>query len=325
MTPIRWGILGAAKFAREQMGPAINAAKGAKIEMLATSDPAKAAPFQAFAPDLRVTDSYEAVLADPNVDAVYVPLPNSLHVEWTRKAMEAGKHVLTEKPIAMQAGEIDALIALRDQTGLVAAEAYMIVHHPQWQQARALYQAGEIGDLLRVNASFAYDNSGDPGNIRNTADTGGGSLGDIGVYTLGCARFVSGREPQVIKHADITRENGVDVRAEVIADFGGFTLTSMTSMRMALFQSVTFHGSAGVMTLSAPFNPLGYGDAELVVQRKGEVTQVYRYPGVNHYVLQVEAFGAAVRGDAPYPCPLEFSQGTQAFIDMIFAAEGGAG
>ena len=322
MTPIRWGILGAAKFAREQMAPAIHAAKDAQLVALATSDPAKAAPFEALAPGLRVLGDYDAVLADPDIDAVYVPLPNALHVEWTRKALDAGKHVLTEKPIAMRADEIDALIALRDQTGLVAAEAYMIVHHPQWHEVRRLVQDGAIGDVLRVNATFTYDNSGDPGNIRNSTQMGGGSLPDIGVYTLGCTRFVTGQEPLDILYAGITREEGVDVRAEVVAQFEGFTLTSLTSMRMALYQTVSFQGSAGVIEVPTPFNPLGYGDAEVRLMRKGQATEVYRYPGVNHYVRQVEAFGAAVRREAAYPCPLEFSQGTQAFIDRIWAAEG---
>ena len=313
--------MGAAKFAREQMAPAINAAQNARLAALATSDAAKAAPFDAIAPGIQVFPDYDALIADPDIDAVYVPLPNSLHVEWTRKALLAGKHVLTEKPIAMQASEIDELIALRDQTGLVAAEAYMIVHHPQWQDARQLLADDAIGDLLRVNATFTYDNSADPGNIRNSAAMGGGSLPDIGVYTLGCTRFVTGREPLEIVHADLTRENGVEVRAEIMARFEGFTLTSLTSMRMALYQSVTFHGSKGVMELPSPFNPLGYGDAELRVMRKGEPTVVRRYPGVNHYVRQVEPFGAAIRGEASYPCPLEFSQGTQAMIDMILDAE----
>lgn len=322
MTALRWGILGAAKFAREQMAPAIHAAKDAQLVALATSDPAKAAPFEALAPGLRVLGDYDAVLTDPDIDAVYVPLPNALHVEWTRKALEAGKHVLTEKPIAMRADEIDALIALRDQTGLVAAEAYMIVHHPQWHEVRRLVQDGAIGNVLRVNATFTYDNSGDPGNIRNSTQMGGGSLPDIGVYTLGCTRFVTGQEPFDILYAGITREEGVEVRAEVVAQFEGFTLTSLTSMRMALYQSVSFHGSAGVIEIPVPFNPLGYGDAEVRLMRKGQATEVYRYPGVNHYVRQVEAFGAAVRGEAAYPCPLEFSRGTQAFIDRIWAAEG---
>jgi len=321
MTAIRWGILGAAKFAREQMAPAINAARDAHLVALATSDASKAAPFASIAPGLRVLGDYDALLADPGIDAVYIPLPNALHVDWTRKAMQAGKHVLTEKPIAMQASEIDALIALRDQTGLVAAEAYMIVHHPQWHEVRRLVQDGAIGELLRVNATFTYDNSGDPGNIRNSAQMGGGSLPDIGVYTLGCTRFVTGQEPSEILYAGITRDEGVEVRADIVAQFDGFTLTSLTSMRMALYQTVAFHGSAGVIEVPCPFNPLGYGDAEVRLMRKGVATEMYRYPGVNQYVRQVEAFGAAVRGEAAYPCPLEFSQGTQAFIDMIWAAE----
>lgn len=319
---VRWGILGAAKFAREQMAPAIHAAKGAQLVALATSDAAKATPFEAFAPGLRVLPDYDAVLADPGIDAVYIPLPNSLHVEWTRRALEAGKHVLTEKPIAMQASEIDAVIALRDSTGLVAAEAYMIVHHPQWHQVRDWVQSGAIGELRRVNATFTYDNSGDPGNIRNAVATGGGSLPDIGVYTLGCARFVTGQEPEEVLFADIRRENGVEVRAEAVVQFDGFTLTSLTSMRMLRYQSVTFQGTEGVIEVPVPFNPLGYGDAEISLMRKSGPVEVFRYPGVNQYVQQVEAFGAAVRGEAAYPCPLEFSQGTQRLIDMIWAAEG---
>lgn len=150
MTDIRWGILGAAKFARQHLAPAIHAARQSRLAVLGTSDAAKAAPFQEIDSSLRVVDSYDAVLADPEVDAVYIPLPNTLHVDWTRKALEAGKHVLCEKPIAMQAGEIDALIALRDSTGLVAAEAYMIVHHPQWQQVRDWVQGGEIAGESRL-------------------------------------------------------------------------------------------------------------------------------------------------------------------------------
>ncbi|MCR9107302.1 Gfo/Idh/MocA family oxidoreductase [Marivita sp. XM-24bin2] len=321
MTTLRWGILGAAKFAREQMAPAIHAARQSKLSMLATSDPAKALPFQALESDLRVADSYDAVLSDPDVDAVYIPLPNSLHVDWTRRALEAGKHVLTEKPIAMKASEIDELVDLRDRTGLVAAEAYMIVHHPQWHQVRQWVQSGAIGDLCRVNATFTYDNSSDPGNIRNAVETGGGSLPDIGVYTLGCTRFVAGQEPQNVLFADIRRENGVEVRAEALVQFEGFTLTSLTSMRMQGYQSVTFQGTDGVIEVSVPFTPLRDGDAEIRLIRKSGPEEVLRYPGVNQYVAQVEAFGAAVRGEAPYPCPLEFSQGTQALIDMIWAAE----
>ncbi|MGJ8604224.1 MAG: Gfo/Idh/MocA family protein [Marivita sp.] len=321
MTELRWGILGAAKFAREYMAPALHAATQSRLAVLATSDPAKAAPFRAMDGALRVVDRYEAVLADPDIDAVYIPLPNSLHVDWTRRALEAGKHVLCEKPIALRADEIDGLIALRDQTGLVAAEAYMIVHHPQWHQVRDWVQSGAIGDLRRVSATFTYDNSSDPGNIRNAVATGGGSLPDIGVYTLGCVRFVTGQDPERVLFADIRRESGVEVRAEAVVQFAGFTLTSLTSMRMLRYQSVTFQGTSGVIEVPVPFNPMGYGDAEVRLMRGAGPVEVFRYPGVDQYVRQVEAFGAAVREEAAYPCPLEFSRGTQALIDMIWAAE----
>jgi hypothetical protein len=205
MQTVRWGILGAANFARQHMAPAINEAEGAVLAALATSDAARAAPFAAIAPGLRVHSSYDALLADPEIDAVYVPLPNHLHVEWTLKALAAGKHVLTEKPIAMTATEIDRIIAARNSSGLLAAEAYMIVHHPQWQRARELVQDGAIGAVRHADAAFSYDNAADPGNIRNRPETGGGGIRDIGVYTYGSVRFVTGAEPDTLQ-ARVIRE-----------------------------------------------------------------------------------------------------------------------
>jgi predicted dehydrogenase len=184
MKPVRWGVLGAANFAREKMAPAIHAAEGAELAALATSDPAKAEGFRAFCPGLAVHSSYDSLLADASIDAVYIPLPNHMHVEWTLKALAAGKHVLTEKPIALKAREIDQIIAARDRTGLLAAEAYMIVHHPQWHRAKEWFEAGEIGDLVHADVAFSF-NLTDDGNIRMKPETGGGSLRDIGVYTFG--------------------------------------------------------------------------------------------------------------------------------------------
>ena len=327
--PINWGVLGAAKFAREHMGPAIHAASGARLAALATSDPAKAAPFAAFAPGITVHDSYDALLADPGIDAVYIPLPNTLHVEWTKKALAAGKHVLCEKPIAMSEAEFDGLIAARDAAGLLAAEAYMIVHHPQWQRVRDLLADGAIGTLLHVDGFFSYDNSGDPGNIRNKPDTGGGSLPDIGVYTCGSARFATGEEPQTVA-CDITWENGVDVVAHMRARFDTFTFAATTSMRMHPRQEMTFHGTNGLLRLTAPFNPAVFGEAQIELHRNvhggGAPASVTteRFPMARHYVLQVEAFGRSIRDGAAYPCPLEFSRGTQRMLDMAFAAAGPA-
>ncbi len=316
---IRWGILGASKFAAGQMGPAIHAARGAELAALATSDPAKARKFD-FCPGLFVHHDYDALLADPGVDAVYIPLPNHLHVEWTLKALAAGKHVLCEKPLAMTAAEFDPVIAARDRTGLVAAEAYMIVHHPQFIRARQLYNEGAIGAPVRVDCVFSFDNRADTANIRNRPETGGGALGDIGVYAFGAARFVTGQEPVEITRADIRVQNGVDVHTEVSALFSSFFYSGAVSMRMFPRQEITFHGEEGVMRLTCPFNANVFGEARLEISGPDPMhVRTERWPGVNHYVLQVENFCATVRGEAEYPCPLEFSRGTQEMIDRVRA------
>lgn len=321
MTPVRWGILGAAKFAREYMGPAIHAAKGAELAALATSSADKAAGFQAFAPQLRVHVSYEALLADPDIDAVYIPLPNHLHVEWSLKALQAGKHVLCEKPMTLQATEFDQLIAARDAVGKLAAEAYMIVHHPQFIRARELVQGGAIGDLVHVDTTFTYFND-DAANIRNKPEAGGGGLRDIGVYTFGAARFVTGQEPAAIPYAKLRLHNDVDVFAQVAADFPGFSYAATVSMRMFPRQSITFHGATGVLTLTCPFNANVFDVATLTLENEACRVMTERWPAVNQYTLQVENFCKSVRTGADYPCPLEFSRGTQQMMDMVFAAAG---
>ena len=326
MQAVRWGILGAANFALQHMAPAIHAAEGAELAALATSDPAKAEGFRAFCPGLRVHSSYDALLADPAIDAVYIPLPNHLHVEWTLKALAAGKHVLTEKPVAMRASEIDRLIAARDASGLLASEAYMIVHHPQWQRAKAWLEAGEIGTLRHVDAAFSF-NLTEAGNIRNRPETGGGALRDIGVYTFGSTRFVTGAEP-VDLSARIHSENGVDVFAQVAGIMEGplpaggtgrFTYGSMTSMRLYNRQVVTFQGDRGMIRLEGgPFNANVNDLAEVELHRAGNSVLTERFPAANQYKLQVEAFGRTVREGAPWPCPLEFVRGTQAMMDRVF-------
>lgn len=321
MTPIRWGILGAAKFAQEHMGPAIHAARGAELVALATSNAQKAAGFQAFAPQLSVHDSYDALLADPGIDAVYVPLPNHLHVEWSLKALAAGKHVLCEKPMTLQAAEFDQLIAARDKTGKLAAEAYMIVHHPQFIRARELVQGGAIGQLIHVDATFSYFND-DAANIRNKPEAGGGGLRDIGVYTFGAARFVTGQEPDAIPYAKLRLDNDVDVFAQVTADFPGFTYAATVSMRMCPRQEITFHGEKGVLRLTCPFNANVFDVATLTLENDAQMVTTERWPGVNQYVLQVENFCNSVQTGSAYPCPLEFSRGTQHMMDMVFAAGG---
>ena len=322
MKAVKWGVLGAVKFAREHMAPAIHAASGAELYALATSDPAKAVGFQDFCPGLKLHTSYDALLADPDVEAVYIPLPNHLHVLWTLKALAAGKHVLTEKPIAMHAHEVDQIIHARDAAGKLAAEAYMIVFHPQWRRAKQLVEEGAIGKVLHVDAAFSYDNRADTDNIRNRPETGGGGVRDIGVYTYGSVRFVTGAEP-VELHAKLKRENGVDTWAQVTGEMSGpggrFTYSAMTSMRLFNRQEVVFQGDAGMIRVAnAPFNAGVHDQAEVELHLPGQKVIVERFPRVNQYVLQVEAFSRSVRDGVPYPCPLEFVRGTQAMIDRVF-------
>jgi hypothetical protein len=318
--PVRWGILGAANFAREQMAPAIHMARGAELFALATSDDAKAEGFRDFAPNLKVHASYEALLADPEVEAVYIPLPNHLHLEWSLKAVEAGKHVLTEKPMAMHASEFDRLIEARDRSGLLVAEAYMIVHHPQWIRARELVQGGTIGKLVHVDAAFSYHLL-DMGNIRNRPETGGGSLPDIGVYTFGSTRFVSGRGARGRgPRPGAARERGGRVRG-LWARFPASPIRASPPCgcsRGRRWCSTARRGAArGLGTVQRqPPRPRA-ASARDHRQRP----HLERWPAATTTSFSRELRPHPARGRG-LSCPLEFSRGTQRMIDMVLEAEG---
>lgn len=318
MSDVRWGILGAANFARNHMGPAIAAAPGGRLAAVATRDALKAEPFKAFAPGLKVLPSYEAMLEDPAIDAVYIPLPNALHVDWSLRAMAAGKHVLCEKPVAMETAEIDRLIDARDRAGVLMAEAYMIVFHPQWQRVRHLLSEGAVGRLWSISGAFSFNNR-DLRNIRNQAAMGGGSLRDIGVYTFGSARYATGLEPEDIA-ASIRYEDGVDTYARVTARFGGADYAMYTSIRIAPRQEMVFHGEDAVLRVTVPFNARVFGEPQIVIEA-GTDTRIERFPHQNQYELQVAAFNSAVTEGTRYPCPLEFSRGTQAMMDAAFDSD----
>lgn len=319
--PIRWGVLGAARIAQTAVCPAIHLAEGAVLAALATTNPARAGAFTAQFPGLRLHAGYQALLDDPAIDAVYIPLPNDLHVPWTTAALAAGKHVLCEKPIALQAGEIDGLIAARDATGRLAAEAFMVVHHPQWRRVRALLAEDAIGRLVHVEGAFAYPPPA-PGNYRHDPGMGGGALRDIGVYPAVTTRFATGAEPARVE-ARIDREGGVDRFARVWAEFAEFTLSFYVSMALAGRQEMVFHGTEGVLRLPGPFRPDANDGGRIEWQRADGSEVIERFPRVDQYRLMVEAFGAAARGSAPFACPLEFSRGNQAMIDAILAADPG--
>lgn len=316
---VRWGVLGAAKIAREHLCPAIHGSSHGTLAALATRDTARAAPFLERYPGLRIHGTYDELLKDPEVDAVYIPLPNHMHVEWTVRTLQAGKHVLCEKPIALNAAEIDQLIAERDRTGLVAAEAFMVTHHPQWHRVREVVTSGEIGELRFVQGSFSFNNGSQGNNIRNRADAGGGALRDIGVYPSVTTRFVTGQEPEEV-HSTITWDKGIDATATVLARFSGFTLQFYCSMRMGPRQEMVFHGTRGFVSVSAPFNAGLYDGSVIRIRRDDDTERTERFVADQHYLLQIDAFNRSIRTGEPFPCTLEFSRGNQRMIDMIYAA-----
>ncbi|HEU0222943.1 MAG TPA: Gfo/Idh/MocA family oxidoreductase [Paracoccaceae bacterium] len=318
MQPVRWGILGAAKIAREWVCPGIHASGSGIVAAVASRTAEKAAAVAENYPGARVFGAYEALLADPGIEAVYIPLPNSEHVAWTARALDAGKHVLCEKPIALKAEEIDGLIALRDRTGLLAAEAFMVLHHPQWQRVRELIAEGAIGEIRQVQGAFSFFND-DPGNIRNLAGLGGGALRDIGLYPCVVTRFVTGAEPEAVS-ATAEWDRGIDATARASARFPGFVLDFYVSMRMAPFQVMHFHGTRACLTVEAPFNAGSYGDTVIALREAGGTVRRERFPRADQYRAQAEALHASIRTGAPFPCPLEFSRANQRMIDMIYAA-----
>jgi predicted dehydrogenase len=318
--PFRWGILGAAKIARTAVAPAIHAAAGSRLVALATRDPDRAGPFRTLVQNLRIHAGYDALLADPGVDAVYIPLPNHLHVDWCARALAAGKHVLCEKPMAMVAADFDRLQAAQAASGRLLAEAFMILHHPQWHRARDLIADGAIGALQHVEGVFTYRNT-DPANIRNRPETGGGALRDIGCYPLAVTRFVTGAEPVALE-ARAVLEGGVDTHARARAVFPDFELDFRVSMRMALRQEMVFHGTGGWLRATAPFNTTGYGDTRLELRRHAGDWQVDSFNAPDQYRLMIEAFAPAARGDAPAQVPLAFSRGNQAALDALLASAG---
>ncbi|MEP2027268.1 MAG: Gfo/Idh/MocA family oxidoreductase [Paracoccaceae bacterium] len=320
---LNWGILSTAKIGVEHVIPAILSSNNGSVAAIASRSLAKAEKLAERFVIPHVFGSYEEMLASDAIDAVYIPLPTSQHVEWAIKAADAKKHVLCEKPISLHASEIDGIIEARERNKVVISEAFMVTYHPQWHKVRALVAEGAIGTLKHVQAAFSYNNT-DPGNMRNIKELGGGALPDIGVYPTVTTRFVTGAEPQKVS-ARVERDPqfGTDIYTTCRADFGGFEMTMYVSTQMALRQEISFHGDKGWIEVAAPFNA-GLYDADVVTLHDAdhEEARRYRFAGVNQYQLEVEAFGRAVKGSAEAEgiFSLESSRQNQMFIDAIYRA-----
>lgn len=317
----RWGVLSTAKIGREQVLPAIADSSNGVLTAVASRDVGKARALADRFGAPHAFGSYEELLASPHVDGVYIPVPTSQHVEWAAKAIEAKKHVLVEKPLALDAKDIAPLIALRDRHKVLVCEAFMVVYHPQWIKVRQLIADGAIGRLRHVEGCFTYYNV-DPGNMRNQLDLGGGALPDIGVYPVVSTRFAADREPVRVQ-ATVERDKtfGTDVYSSVRADFGDFELSFYVSTQMAGRQSMVFHGDKGFIEVASPFNAGVYDHNRIELHNQNHAeTQIFRFPGAQQYKLQAEAFVRAAQGGDDRVFTLEESVLNQKVIDTIFRA-----
>jgi predicted dehydrogenase len=328
MSELRWGILSTAKIAREKVVPAIQRAERCRVVAIASRDAGGRGRAAAEALGIpTVHDSYEALLADPDVDAVYVPLPNHLHREWTIAAARAGKHVLCEKPLAMTAAEAEEMIAACRDAGVVLMEAFMYRLHPSWVAVRELVASGRIGPLAAVQTWFGYYND-DPTNIRNLHEAGGGALYDIGCYAVNLSRLLFGGEPTGVK-ASIVRDatSGVDVLTSAILEFGAGVASFTVSIRTETDQRVDLYGPLGRISIGIPFNIPPDRPTEVYVTAGGDppvapATDVLTFPTADPYTVEAEAFAAVVLDGAPPPFPAEDAVANLRVIEQIVAAAG---
>jgi predicted dehydrogenase len=316
---LKFGILSTARIGYEHVIPAIQQADNAQLLAIASRSQKSAAKMAEHFNAALAFGSYEEMLESPDVEAVYIPLPTSHHVEWTLKAIQAGKHVLVEKPLALKATDINKLIKARDKAGVTVSEAFMVTYHPQWLKVRELLKKNTIGNLRCIQSSFTYYNK-DANNMRNRPELGGGVLPDIGVYPTVCARFATGMEPlSVTASVEYDPDFKTDRYASVQLDLQGVDMSFYVSTQMANRQTMVFHGDKGFIELSAPFNSNLYEGDELKVHNaKHDETRVYRYTGVNQYCLEVQAFANAVAGKKQPVFSLEESILNQKVIDAIF-------
>ena len=319
---IRWGVLGAANIAVKKVVPAMQDGEFCEIAGISSrsSDKAKFA-----ADDLNIPKfygSYEELLNDAEIDAVYNPLPNNLHLEWTKKAALAGKHVLCEKPIGMNAAEVRKLIEIRDQTGVKIQEAFMVRTHPLWLKVRELIKSGRIGKVEAINGFFSYYND-DKSNIRNKIKTGGGALMDIGCYCINVSRFICGEEPKKVS-ALIERdaETKIDKMTSVMMAFPSCQTVFTCSTQLVPYQRMQFFGAKGRIEVEIPFNIPTETPTRIFVDDGadlyGKTVEKIEISAANQYTIQGDLFSKVILENSEQAVSLEDSFGNMAVIDAVF-------
>lgn len=325
---IRWGVLGTALIARQHVIPALQSAAGCDLVAVASRS-ADTASSAAEEFEIRKSHgSYEALLADPEIDAVYVPLPNDLHARWTIRALSAGKHVLCEKPITLRTAEAEKVAAAAAQHDVLVMEAFMYRFHPAWDIVRRLLTDDTIGRITDVSIWFGF-RSTRPDDYRHTLATGGGALYDVGCYCVDVCRTLLGPVPEnVLATARVGPESGVDMTFTAILDYGAGTATFTCSMEQEPQHSIVIHGTEGWISIADPFNCPRHHATTVTIGRGGNhhphatTIETLRVPVADQYGLQATAFADAILAETAAPLPIEDSIDNMRLLERLFVAAG---
>ncbi len=320
--PVRWGVLGVANIALTKVIPAMQTTAHSRVVAIASRDAEKARSAAATLGIPRAYGSYEELIADSEVDAIYNPLPNHLHVPWSIRAADAGKHVLCEKPIAMSADEARLLRDARDRNGVVIAEAFMVRAHPQWLDVKRRVDSGDIGELRLVSGHFSYFRR-DPADIRSRVEWGGGALMDIGCYPITLSRFLFGAEPtDVIGQIEHDPDMKVDRLASALLRFPNGQATFACAGQLVPYQKMLIYGTTGRIEVEIPFNAPADRPCRVLVddgsQLGGLAAKAIEFDVVDQYALQADRFVDAVRGAGEVPASIDDAIANMAVIDAVF-------
>lgn len=317
MKKIRFGILSTANIGRKYVTPAIQLANRCEVTAVASRNLKNAESYASDFDIPKVYGSYDELLADPHIDAVYIPLPNHLHVEWSIKCLYAGKHVLCEKPIGMNAADAEKLLTeSKKYPDLKVMEAFMYRHHPRWKRVVDLVRSGKLGEIKAVHSLFTYFND-DPGNYRNSAEMGGGGLMDVGCYSISTARLIFGRRPKnAFGVSEYDPQYHIDRLTSGLLDFESGTSVFTCSTQCHKDQYVKIYGTQGKIELDWPFNPDFSQPAKLHIMMDDDEI-VEEFAPCNHFTLQADAFADAILNNEPAPISLEDSIENMRVIDSV--------
>ena len=323
MDKLKWGVLSTANIGLQKVLPAIQKSENGVVYAIASRNDRTARDAASHLSIPVSYSSYQDMLDDPEVEAVYNPLPNHMHVEWTIKAMEAGKHVLCEKPLALNQDDIRTLIKLRNKTGLTVCEAFMVRYHPQWIMTKKSVQEGKIGDLKNIQGFFSYYNI-DKNNIRNIKEAGGGGILDIGCYPVTTSRLIFDEEPlRVASIIEFDPETETDRLASVLMEFPSGEASFSLSPPPLFFLKMHIFGTKGHLEVEIPFNAPPERSCR-VFMSKGEHYyedhELLEFPLCDQYTLQSESFVRTVRGEQINQLPLEDALSNMKVLDAIFKA-----